>query len=331
MGKNKNTQAYAPEAFQLLGTYMETLRQKGAKKVFKTKVNLEGLKKAMMTLNREDRETIEKFWGLTGGTNHSKRLTSAKDVAFIQMRDKACQALSQLSKLDNARMYDESVDTLVEIIGKKINMYGFENISQFEAVKYLMAFLILIENGPKMSFEQDLMKVETKVDRFCYLDEYEALYEMYEVLKDHTDQSINFGLVKSTFDMMDVQDCAIIQKSFGLEVEDCFKSKNEDILDTFGKIRAFKERIFPYGAWDVTCMLVLGNSVEMEEFARAVRKLHRNWSRIAEYKTSQKVLKTSTETRNLDVYSFGDLEFTDPYEVMFLYLEREFIASKVVA
>ena len=333
MGKNKNTKEYVPEAFKLFGIYLENLRQQGAKKVLKSKINLEGLKKAMMTLSRGDRETIEKFWGLTGGANHSKKLTSftAKDVAFIQMRDKACQALSKLNKLDAARMYDETVDMLVGIVGRKINMHGFADISELEAVKYLMAFLIVVENGPKMSFEQNLMQVETKVDKFCYLDEYEALNEMCQSLKEHPERSINFGLVKSTFDMMDVQDCVLIQKSFGLEVEEGFNSKEMDLLDTFAKIRAFKERIFEYGAWDVTCKLVLGYSVELGEFVKAVSKLHRNWSKMADFKTSQKSLRTFSETRNLDVYSFGELEFTDPYEVMFLYLEREFIVPKFVA
>ena len=55
---------------------------------------------------------------------------------------------------------------------------GPRNKEWKEAVKYLIAFLIVIENGPKMSFEQDTMQVRTNVDQLCYMDEYEALNEM---------------------------------------------------------------------------------------------------------------------------------------------------------
>lgn len=322
MGKNKKDKAYIPEAFKSFGLYLQNLRKKGTPKLLETKVNLLGLEKAMYLLPREDRETIEKFWGLTGGTNHSKKLTSftAKDVAFIQMRDKACRALSKLNILDTARMYDDTVDTLVEIINRKLNMSGCTEITEMEAAKYLMAFLIVIENGPKMTFEQDPMQVRTNVDRLCYMDEYEALNEMCQALQSHPDHSINFWIVKNTFEMMDVKDCVIVQKSFGIKTDADFNSKELELIDTFSKIRHFKERVFQYGGWDVTCQLVLGFDIDMKKFAEDVSRLCRDWSKMTNFKKSQKSLKTTSETRILDVYEIGGLEFTDPYEVMCLYL-----------
>ena len=332
MGKNKKAKAYIPEAFKAFGLYLENLRQQGTQKLLKTVVNLVGLEKAMNLLPKEDRETIEKFWGLTGGTNHSKKLTAftAKDVAFIQMRNKACQALSKLNRLDLARMYDNTVDTLVEMANRKLNMSGCAEITELEAVKYLIAFLIVIENGPKMSFEQDTMQVRTNVDQLCYMDEYEALNEMCQALQSHPDHSINFWIVKNTFEMMDVRDCAIIQKTFGLKVEDDFDTKELEEIDTFRKIRLFKERVFKYGPWDVTCKLVLGFDLEIEKIFKDISKLCKDWSKITDFKKTEMSLKISSETRKLDVYEIGELEFTDPYEVMCLYLARRFLSTKLI-
>lgn len=332
MGKNKKAKAYIPEAFKAFGLYLENLRQQGTKKLLKTTVNLIGLENAINLLSKEDRETIEKFWGLTGGTNHSKKLTSftAKDVAFIQMRDKACQALSKLNRLDLARMYDDTVDTLVEMVNQKLNMSGCSKISEMEAAKYLIAFLIVVENGPKMSFEQDPMLVRTNVDRLCYMDEYEALNEMCQALQSHPDHSINLWIVKNTFEMMDLRDYAIIQKTFGLKVDEDFESKELEVIDTFSKIRHFKERVFEYGPWDITCKLVLGFDLELEMFLKEASKLRKDWSKLANFETGKQTLKTSCETRELVTYTIGDLEFTDPYEVMCLYLTHKFLENKLV-
>lgn len=329
MGTKKNVKEYIPEAIKNLGEYLEKVRLEGSKKLEKTRVNLEGLKKAIWALPKEDRENIEKFWGLTGGPNHSKKIAhlNIKDVAYIQMRNKALQSFSKLDKLDLASMYDESVQTLTNLVIKKVNKNGLPDISDMECVKYLIAFFILVENGPKMSFEKDLMQVDTRVDKMCYVDEYEALNELAKELKEFPDNSINLGLVKSVLESLDFKDCVVIQKSFGMESTDTFRSDEIQILDTFSRIRAFKEKVFGYGAWEVTCGLVLGYDVNLKEFWKAIDILRKDWSKMDDFKTSQKNLQTVSETRTLNVYSIGGLEFTDPYEVMVLYLERNLIAS----
>lgn len=332
MAKNKKVKGYIPEAFKTFGLYLETLRQQGTKKLLKTRVNLEGLEKAIYLLPKEDRETIEKFWGLFGGTNHSKKLKTfaSKDVAFIHMRDKACQALSKLNRLDFARMYDDTVDTLVEMVSRKLNMTGCFEFSEMEAAKYLIAFLIVIENGPKMSFEQDWMQVRTNVDQVCYMDEYEALNEMCQALQSHPDHSVNFWIVKNTFEMLDVRDYAIIQKSFGFKTDIGFNSDELEPIDTFKKIRLFKERVFEYGPWDVTCKLVLGFDLEVEKIFEDISRLCKDWSKITDFKKNEKSLKTTSDTRKLDVFEIGGEEFTDPYEVMCLYLARKVLSTKII-
>ena len=65
----------------------------------------------------------------------------------------------------------------------------------------------------------------------------------------------------------------------------------------------------------------------MDSFMEEMNKIHKNWESIEEYKVRQETLMTSKEIRKLDVYNIGGLEFTDPDEIRFLYLERELIAS----
>lgn len=339
MGKKNKVKEYVPEALKSLETFLENVRQQGSKKMLKSRTNLNGLQKAIMLLPKEHRENIEKFWGLTGGPNHSKRMScrGVKDMAYFEMMNKSIKSLEHLRKLDYTSIYDESVYTLINLINQKLNKDGISGVSDLECAKYLLAFFVVVQNGPKMSFEIDLMTVETKVDKLCYLDEYEALHQVCQELKDVPDHSINMGLVKSIFDMMDLKDCVAIQKSFGIdftrhfgpdetEILNAFQSDKTEDIHTFGQIRSFKERAFEYGAWDVTYQLIIGSPVELEEFMKKIEILHRDWSKISDFKTSQKNLRTSSSTRTLDVYSIGGLEFTDPYEVMFLYLERNLIA-----
>ncbi len=333
MGTKTKCKVYARDALSNLGQYLEQVRKLGTKKLFECKISLDGLEKAIHLLDKNDREIIEKFWGLTGGTNHSKKmkLGNRRDLAYMQMMRKALLSFAQLTKLDFVIMYDESIKDLINYIMPKINKDGMEDISDFECVKYLVAFFVLIENGPKMSFEEDLMTVETKIDKSCYMDEYEALNELGMELKEFPEHSISFGLVKSVFDMMDVKDTIAVKQNFGIKFDDLVRPSEIENINTFAQIRAFKERIFQYGAWEVTCNLVLGRDVALQEFAKKFNMLRKDWSRISEFKTSQKTLQTSTETRTLDVYTIGELEFTDPYEIMFLYLERDFIECKVCA
>lgn len=329
MGKNKKSKVYILEAVKSLGEYLDTIRKDGANKIPNTRINPKGLQEAVMNLPKNDRENIEKFWGLTGGPNHSKKMRQfdGKDVAYIQMMRQGVGSAIQLMRLDYVAMYDEALQGLVEFAISKINKEGCEHLSDLECVKYLLTFLILVENGPKMSFEKDLMAVETRADTIYHLDEYKAFAELCKELKAFSEKSINLSLIKGLFEMWDVKDCMAIQKNFGIQFDEDVHLDEVEKLSTFGQIRAFKERVFEHGAWEVTCGLVMGYDVKLDEFMEATAKLHRDWSKITDFKTCERKLNTSKETRTLNVYSIGGLEFTDPYEIMFLYLERNCIAA----
>lgn len=290
-------------------------------------VKLDYLEKAIKNLPRKDRENIEKFWGLTGGPNHSKKIAAAKDVAFITMRDAAITSMKKLFKLDYVFMYDEHLKSTVNLLMKKINKNGVQ-ICDLDAIKYLIMFLVILQNGPKMSFEEDPMAIDTDCRDDFTFDEYAVIEGAYREFKDWPDKCINLQLIKTMLEMLDFKDALAVQKSFEIPIPKEYRSEEIKTVLSFGEVRDFKERVFPFGSWDVSTALIFGNidgEVKLDGFMEALDEVRKDWSKIADFKTSQKKLQTAHELRTLDVYTIGGLEFTDIYEVMFLYLERNHI------
>lgn len=334
MGKKKSKAiAYDPKNLQFLGRSLLSLRKAADEGETNFKVNIDNLEVAVRKLPDIDRLNVEKFWGLTGGPNHSKKLGLGKDIAYIQMRNSAILSMNKLFYLDYMFIYDEHMKILVEQIMPKIDK-GDLQISDLEAIKYILMFLIAFQNGPKMSFEEDLMEVDTNCQPEFIFDEYTVLEGAYDEFKNWPEKCINLRLVKDMLDMVDFQDAVSLQKSFGIacseETRRILGREYETIGTTrsFRAMRALKERIFPFGDWEVTALLIFRDKkdeVTLNEFAKCLDKLSRDWSQIEKFKTGQKKLATSREVRTLDVYNIGGLEFTDIYEVMFLYLERNYI------
>lgn len=333
MGKRKVAMAYNPENLEFLAKHLGQLkysRSEGGDAA----INLEGLEIAIKALPRKDRENIERYWGLTGGTNHSKKLLTlnSKDVAFVRQSEEAVRSLRSLFRLDYMYLYDEGLKDMAHVLSRKIDKRGI-NISDLEAVKYLVTFMVILHNGPKMSFEEDPMSVDTESSEDLTFDEFSVVNGAYEEFKDFPDESISLKLIQDLLDMLDFYDTLTIKKSFCIEVPQreiparCWNMEVEPIY-SFGEIRNFKERIFPYGCWEVTNALILGKMPEkgkMQQFMKCLDLIRKDWSQIASFKAGQKQLRTPHELRTLDVYNIGGLEFSDIYEVMFLYLERNVI------
>lgn len=332
--------SYVPEALELLAKTLLNVKYpiNTRSKLFTIRFQLEGLQKALLALPKADRERIEKFWGLTGGTNHSKKMIhcNPKDVAYFDMRNQAILSLRKLLTLDYTIMYDPVVNAQISSIVKKIDKGELE-ISDVEAVKYLMAFFIYADNGPKMSFEEDEMAIDAELNESFFLDEYQVLNQISEQLNKCRNNSINLELLISFFEMMDLRDMLIIKKSMGIEISEKSlpeEMKFEDIetVRTVLEIRKLKERVFPYGAWNVASALILSENEDkfkLKDFTEELNSIRKDWAKVVEFKTGQKLLKTKSELRTLNVYNIGGLEFTDVYEVMFLYLERNLIEHKL--
>lgn len=349
LGKKK-TQPYLPEALEYFKKCMELIRRPSEYSTYSSKlqVDTDGLQKAVQTLPKLDRERVEKFWGLTGGPNHSKKMTrrDAKDIAFNEMASLAVVSLRKMFTLDYLMIYDFTVSTLISKIISKVNQEDVA-ISNSEIIKLLMAFFIYLDNGPKMSFETDDMSVDMELKESFWFDEYEVLEQMAKEVEGYPDNSINLKLLVRFFETMDFNDMLTIKKSMSIEIEDYFKNlqvttmnvgietlkdftpEDVEIVRTVTAIRALKERAFPYGAWDVTSKLILGNldgKKNLSEFFDSLTTIRNDWSKFKEFKTGRKQLRVYNEgIRTLNVYNIGGLEFTDIAEVMFLYSERNYI------
>lgn len=142
--KRKKANAYVPEALEALGKDLARIRiPSKSVSVPKSQVIFEKIPEALDALPKEDRECIERYWGLTGGVNHSKRIGryNTNDRALFDMRNRAVEAIKKLSRLELARTYDASVDRMIQLVSLKINKEGVPYISDFESIKYLMVFL----------------------------------------------------------------------------------------------------------------------------------------------------------------------------------------------
>jgi len=344
LGNKKSKTAYNAEALEFFKKTLERVRQPGEKsaKSFRA-INMGGLQKAVQALPKKDREIVEKFWGLTGGPNHSKKMLrrDTKDVAYNEMCSKAIVSARKLLSLDYVIIFDDSVKGLIRLIGKKVNKNRI-NISDIDCAKLLMGFFIYIDNGPKMSFETMPMSIDTKLNGSFWFDEYEVLEQMSQEVEKYPDNSINLKLLISIFETMDFNDMLSIKKSMSIEINNYFKnlqvitmnvgietvkdftSEDVEIVRTVSSIRELKERVFPYGAWDVTSALILGNhdgKINLSEFYAILNTIRNDWSKIADFKTGHKELRVYNGIRTLNIYSIGGLEFTDIAEVMFLYSE----------
>ena len=342
--KKSKEKAYVPEALEHFGRCLISIRHSNtssANKFGESQIKLDSLQEAVKSLPKADREEIEKFWGLTGGPIHSKKIIhfGTKDIAYREMRDRAIKALKTLLTLDYVIQYDLTVNAKVNLIARKINQEGLE-ISDIECIKYLSAFFAYLENGPKMSFEEDAMSIDTDLNGNVTFDECVILSQIHEEVSKYPDNSINMKLLISFIEMLDFKDMLTIKKSIGIEIPedslpDEFTLKDLEtieIVKSVSGVRALKERIFPYGAWEVATALILGNESEkinLDNFMEGLELIRKDWANVGKFKIAEMSLKTATGVRKLNVYDIGGLKFTDIYEVMFLYLERNLIAPEL--
>ena len=339
MGSKKENRPYVPENLEYLATNLMTMKGIRSDEKEYRMVEIDGLESAIKALPKELRERVEKYWGLTGGVNHSKKMVSynLEDKAYIVQRANAIAAVRELFRIDYMYMYDMNVKKMIEFLSSKISKKGI-NVSDVEAVKYLVAFLVILENGPKMSFETDPLSIDTACDPKLTFDEYSIIKGAFRELKNIPEARIQLRLIYDLLDMLDFNDMLAIKKSFCIEVpkevipED-FSWEEIKPIYSLEEIRNFKERVFSYGGWEVADELALGDpdgkvTPYLDSFMECLDSIRKDWSKISEFKTGKRTLRTHHEYRELDVYDIGGLQFTDIYEVMFLYVERNLITTE---
>lgn len=320
---------YDPQNLKVLAEYMENARKPLTNgKIPNIHIDLEKLESTIKALSKKERETLEKFWGLNPGTiNHSQSMKGLGQVAYNNMFTEVKKILQKIISLEYLKEYDCNVAELVGNMAKKICKDSLD-ISDIDAVKYLNVLFIMLDNGPQMPFD-DEEKIDSDLDAEASFDDYAMTCEIWRVIKDRLpDNSINLKLLIEAIEMFDIPDIMAIKKFANIPLNriDEKDFEDESRLETLQDIRKFKERIFPYGSWDVTLRLIIGKKINLEGFANALSLFRQDWANILNFKTGKsKTIMTSEGERKLDIYEIGGLEFTDPYEVMFLYVERNII------
>lgn len=339
MGSKKANRPYVPENLEYLATNLMQIKEKGSDEKEYIIVDLDGLESAIKALPKELRERVEKYWGLTGGINHSKKAQSynIEDKAYIVQSAKAIAAVRELFRIDYMYMYDMNVKKMIEFLSSKISKSDI-NVSDVEAVKYLFAFLAFLANGPKMLFETDPLSIDTECNPEFTFDEYYMIKNVFSEMKNAPKTQIQLRLIYDMLDMLDFKDMLAIKKSFCIEVPSTIIPEGfcrEEIqpMYSFEQIRSFKERVFPYGNWAVVEELIVGDAegkvkLHLDSFMECLDTIRKDWSKIAEFKVGTRKLRTPHEYRTLDVYDIGGLQFTDIYEVMFLYISRNLITTE---
>lgn len=329
MGKKQMSVDYDRSNLQGLANYMEGVRtpMKGGH-LPRFRIDLDGLEKTIKSLPRKAREAIEKFWGLNPGTiNHSHNKSSLGNIAYERMFSNSKEVLQNIFTLEYSIKYEPNVADLVTKMARKVNKGNLE-MSDIEVVKYLNIFFIIFYGGPNMLFE-DENNVNTEVDDNAVLDEYALLLEAWNELQDIIpDNSINLKLLLQAIEMLDFEDVLAMKKFAGIEIsqEDLKMVGSIEEVKTLQEIRAFKERIFSYGCWWVTANLILNPAkVNLIKFMEYLDLFRQDWENIKLFKSGTKQIMTAEGTRNLQIYQIGELEFTDPYEVMLLYVARNLI------
>lgn len=329
MGKKNRSVNYDPQNLKVLAEYMENARKPLTNgKIPNIHIDLEKLESTIKALSKKERETLEKFWGLNPGTiNHSQSMKGLGQVAYNNMFTEVKKILQKIISLEYLKEYDCNVAELVGNMAKKICKDSLD-ISDIDAVKYLNVLFIMLDNGPQMPFD-DEEKIDSDLDTEASFDDYAMTCEIWRVIKDRLpDNSINLKLLIEAIEMFDIPDIMAIKKFANIPLNriDEKDFEDESRLETLQDIRKFKERIFPYGSWDVTLRLIIGKKINLEGFANALSLFRQDWANILNFKTGKsKTIMTSEGERKLDIYEIGGLEFTDPYEVMFLYVERNII------
>lgn len=335
MGKKKRPVNYDRKALTNLSRQIKLGRRPLKEgNIPELKIDLEGLENTIKSLPKNQREVTEKFWGLIPGTmDHSKQLGTRKrnDIAYQNMLNATLGVMRDLIHFEYLRLYDANMKEIFDGLVSKVDKTGAEEVSDEDAIKYFLIFLIFIANGPRLLVEEEGYQINLKEEQESYFDEYALLRATWkETAKHLPDHSIKLKLLMETISMFDLKQVVAMKHFARLPVETEFDNPNAKPVQTFAEIRLLKEELFPYGAWDVTTLLIYGaakeeDRIDVSDLAEHFHEFRKNWDEIKKYKVSETTLVTTKGETKLDRYRIGCLEFTDIYEVMFLYVSRSLL------
>lgn len=253
------------------------------------------------------------------------------DLATMRMLESINEIKSKFYTLENMYRYDQTVHELIDNIVRKIDKTGAEEVSDMDAIKYLLILIIIIAGGPRLIFEKEDSIINLKEEEDKHFDEYailEAIWvETTHLLKDH---SIRLRLLMNLVEMFDRKDVVAIKRYVRLPIDPEEQNMETVQLRSVKSCRLFKERLFPNGPWDVTTILIYGKPknrpIGMKKFAQHFGQFARDWNNVEKYQAEERgVITTSEGKKQVPIYNIGGRVFSDTYEIMFLYLNRNLL------
>lgn len=328
----KRERKYNTLMLRKLAEDLNKVRQPIGEGKFLVRINVEDiylLEKAIYMLPKKERENLEKMYGLIEGTiakakTLRKGHVNERDIALRNQAVKTYGAMRDLLDLDMLSVYDKTFQRLVADI--VIKMDKPDNMSDMEAIKYLLIFFIFIMGGPNMLYEEEARSIEWDREDEGVYDPYTLLQATWESsISLMPDGNINIALLKEVIEMFDISDVVSMKRYVGLPIGKRNICINYTDLQTFADIRRFKERIFSQGEWVTTEKLIYAQMVEkinLAPFSDAMKHLRNNDTEKYRKEERTTEIELSTGKKELVFYKIGALSFTDPYEMLSLYLCR---------
>jgi len=172
------------------------------------------------------------------------------------------EVLSKLFSVSYLLQYDTFTRSVFKTFEKKV-MKNTLKTSSVDGFKYLIAFFVFLDNGPKLCFENDASQVNTEISGdTTNFSVYAIIEAMNLVFVNVADHSIDLDLLVYWINNLDLQDSASIRTFCELPLNEDEQELTLIQLKTPNDIRKFKERIFPKGPWYTTSALVFTSLIK---------------------------------------------------------------------
>lgn len=305
-------------------------------------LSLDGLEVAIKKMPKDQREIVEKFFGLLPGTiNHSIKYQAWEntfprkplDVSMATLSQKAHDYIMYLYSLDYSVLYDGNLQPIISKLLTKIDRTNISGLTDLEIIKYLLIYLEIICEGP--NFYSDLTQnYSDYAEQIMVFDHYLLLRQAWNsFLASISNASFNMALIVEWVQTLNLRDRAKILQSFNLSIPNELVDYVEGSpLHTFSEIRAFKEHLFPDGPWHIFECIVFEDDIQkfdieaLGEMFSLIRQNSRDL--LQSYKSTYKtddLLQTPTQ-KQYPIYRFGSenylYQFTDIDELYSLYTMR---------
>lgn len=334
MGKKTRQVAYDKNALLNLANHIKRARQPLKENgIPELKIDLGGLETVIKELPKKEREVTEKVWGLIPGTVIQAKNVAAriqKDIAFKDMLERAYKIIEKLFSMEYLIQYDLEARKVAENFYRKFDKTGCEELTDVDALKYFLIFLVFLAGGPKMIYESEqLPQVTEEEEKVGYFDQYSLLTATWNgSAMDFPDKSIRIKLIILFLEMLDFKDVLSMKQYVGLPIEKEYENWPTESVIRFREIRQLKEKIFPSGSWETSEMFIYGHNVDkkqIEKFCSHFSNFRKDWTTVNPFRKGEDSFKVRGKTIKLPRYEIEGFYFNDIYEIMFLYLSRRYL------